>query len=154
MGVENLDPIRVLLVIVPVFILADSDVVKGGSHLHWSLADIIRNADKSLSRNRSQRHFLLFIFRLNSHLGQAALTDLLVNATLALLAHGEVVIEGLADLRDLLVSDFELVRLLYNLLVIRQQLVLRVRRIERFEVLIHGAEIEQDELVLDQFEDC
>lgn len=72
---------------------------------------------------------------------------------LALLADSKVVFKSATDLRNLLISDFELVGLRYDLLVVWQELVLRIGRVERLEILIDCAKIEHHELLLNKFQD-
>mmetsp|Transcript_23293 Transcript_23293/g.28876 ORF Transcript_23293/g.28876 Transcript_23293/m.28876 type:complete len:89 (-) Transcript_23293:711-977(-) len=82
-------------------------------------------------------HSLLLL--INAHFGEAALTDLVLGAV-ALLTD-KVFLKSAADLCDLLISDLELVRLAYDFFEVRQQLVLRVGRVERFEILVDLAEV-------------
>ena len=72
---------------------------------------------------------------------------------LTLLTDRKVVLEGAADLRNLLISDFELVGLRDDFLVVRQELVLRIGRVERLEILVNCAKIEHHELLLHKFQD-
>lgn len=72
---------------------------------------------------------------------------------LALLADSKVVFKSATDLRNLLISDFELVGLRYDLLVVWQELVLRIGRVERLEILVNCAKIEHHKLLLNKFQD-